>query len=129
MKNVRRLVMLAVHIQQCPGPDLSPIYLLEEMLHPKWLHQKKVQLRLSAVLLHAVNEKIVRVQLVGHHQIINSRHGANYRVPASGLSILLIERELVRKRVEDAKGVCDTVTPASVPATVRCGLKVCLLRL
>jgi hypothetical protein len=50
-------------------------------------------MRLSAVLLHAVNEKIVRVQLVGHHQIINSRHGANYRVPASGLSILLIERE------------------------------------
>ena len=40
---------------------------LQPVLDPNRLDEKKVQLRLGTMLLHPVDEKIVRVQLVRHH--------------------------------------------------------------
>ena len=38
------------------------------------LDQEKIQPALRTQLLHPVDEKVIRVQLVGHDQIVNTRH-------------------------------------------------------
>src|SRR2546425_9867971 len=80
--------MLGAPVQQpgCPFPALGQ--LITERFHPERLNQKKIQPPLGATLLHAVNEEVIRVQLVRHHQVIPSRHTTHYSGRTLRLSIL-----------------------------------------
>ncbi len=79
--------MFAVHVEQRARPNLAFGIEIAEGLHPDRLDKEKVQSLLGAVLLDAMNEQIVRVQLMGHHQIINPRHGSEYLAGMRWLSM------------------------------------------
>src|SRR5205823_3541760 len=87
MVNVGRQMMLAVHVEQCPRPDFAFGELVAERLHPERFNQEEVETQLGAMLLHAMDEQIIRVQLVRHHQIINPRHARQYLAEKHGLSM------------------------------------------
>jgi hypothetical protein len=78
------VVMLAVHVEQHANADLSLGELLEERLDPLRLGEKEIESVSGAFLLHAVNEKIIRVQPVGHHEVVAPRHGQRLSARARG---------------------------------------------
>src|SRR6266498_6138419 len=71
-------MMLAVHVEEHARPDSAFGIQVAERLHPDRFDEEKIESLLGAMLLHAMNEQIVRIQLVGHHQIINPRHASQY---------------------------------------------------
>ena len=73
-----RLMMLAVHVQEHTGPDAALLELIEERVNPGGFDEEKIQPGFGAQALDGVDEKIIRVQLVGHHQIIDARHGEDF---------------------------------------------------
>ena len=50
-------------------------------------HEEKIQSLLGAMLLDAMDEKIIRVQFMGHYQIINPSHHNEYLAGTRALSI------------------------------------------
>ena len=87
MVNVVRQMMLAVHVEQCPRPDFAFGELVAERLHPERFDEEEVETQLGAMLLHAMDEQIIRVQLVRHHQVINPRHARQYLAEKHRLSM------------------------------------------
>ena len=79
--------MLAVHVEQRARPDFALGELVAERLDPERFDEEKVQSEFGATLLHAMDEQIVRVQLVRHHQIINPRHARQYLAGKRWLSM------------------------------------------
>ena len=92
MVNVRIVVMLAVHVQQHPDPDFATLEVFPETFDPERLDQEKVHPLLRAMLLDAVNEKIIRVELVRHHEVVNPGHAKDYLAAACRLSIVPAEK-------------------------------------
>src|SRR2546428_1678496 len=86
MINLFGLVMFAVHIEQHPRPNLAELHIKMKGLHPKWFDQKEIQVGLCAMPLDAVDEKIIRIQLMRHGQIIYPLHSLNYLVSKCRLS-------------------------------------------
>ena len=80
--------LLAEHVQQHARPKPARVQLFVEQLHPERLHQEEIQPGGGALLLDAVDEVIIRVQLVGHDEIINAYHAPHYPAGGGGLSIL-----------------------------------------
>ena len=66
MVNVVRKMMLAVHVEQHPGPDFILGVILVKPLDPERFDEEEIQADLGAVLLDPMNEKIIGIQLVGH---------------------------------------------------------------
>jgi hypothetical protein len=85
--NVLRQMMFAVHVEQRAGPELAFGKQIAERLDPDRFHEEKVQSLLGAMLLDSMDEQIIRVQLVRHHQIINARHGSEYLAGRRALSM------------------------------------------
>jgi len=72
------LMMLAVHIQDDSRPNLSQLQSHVKRLDPAGLNQKKIQSGLGTMPLDAMDEEIIRIQLMRHRQVINARHRLNY---------------------------------------------------
>ena len=72
------LMMLAVHIEQHPRPDLAQLQINMESLDPMGLDQEKIQPGLGAMTLDGMNEEIIRIQLMRHDQVVNALHRTNY---------------------------------------------------
>src|SRR5262245_48015780 len=69
-------MMFAVHVEQRARPDLAVLEGFMEWLNPKRFDQEKIQACLGALALNAVDEVIIRIQLVRHHEVIGARrHG------------------------------------------------------
>ena len=97
--DVLRQVMFTVHVEQRARPDLAFGKEIAERLHPDRFDEEKVQPLLGAMLLDAMNEQIIRVQLVGHHQVVNPRHGSEY---LAGMRWLSMAGELAADRSASA---------------------------
>src|SRR5690242_1596210 len=80
-------MMLAVHVEQRPRPDLALGQLIAKRFDPERFDEKKVQAQFRAMLLDAMDEQVIRVQLVGHHQVVNPRHAGEYSTGKQWLSI------------------------------------------
>ena len=65
--------MLAVHVEQCARPDFAGLERFMEWLDPKRFHEEKIQASLGALSLDAVDEIIIRIQLVRHYEVIGAR--------------------------------------------------------
>ena len=74
VEDILRLVMFAVHVQQHARPDFAQLVEDAERLDPERFDEEKIQPALGAMLLDAMDEKIIRIQLVGHHQVIGPGH-------------------------------------------------------
>ena len=58
-----------------PGATHVPLgQVLDERVGPRAVPPGKIQLQLGAMPLDAVDEQIIRVEIMGHDQIIDSRH-------------------------------------------------------
>jgi hypothetical protein len=88
MINVLGQVMFAVHVEQHARPDPAFGKQIAKWLHPHRFDEEKVQAPLGAMPLDAMNEQIIRVQLVGHYHVINPRHGNEYLAGERRLSIV-----------------------------------------
>jgi len=71
-------MVLAVHVQEHARPKLAFGKRVVKVLNPQRLNEKETQTRFGAMLLDAVNEQIIGVQLMRHHDIIGSDHCAQY---------------------------------------------------
>ena len=88
VEDVLRQVMFAVHVEQCARPDSALGKQIAERLHPNRFDEEEIQARFGAMLLDAMNEQIIRVQLMGHHQVINPRHHSEYLAGRRALSMV-----------------------------------------
>ena len=78
MINIVRLMVLAVHIEKHPRPNLAFCQSVIKGLNPQRLNEKEIQTGFRAMLLDAVNEQVIGVQLMRHHDIIGSDHYVQY---------------------------------------------------
>ena len=78
MINVVRLMVLAVHVKEHPRPNLAFCQSVIKSLNPQRLNEKEIQTGFRAMLLDAVNEQVIGVQLMRHHDIIGSDHYVQY---------------------------------------------------
>src|SRR5262249_312721 len=46
-------------------------------LNPERLDQEKIEFSFGAMALDAMDEQVIRIQLMGHHQVINALHPLN----------------------------------------------------
>src|SRR5688500_12345538 len=76
--NLVGLVVLAVHIEQHAGPDSALVEGLVETVNPKRLDEEKIQPRRDRILLDFVDEQIIRVQFMGHCEVVNAYHKRAY---------------------------------------------------
>jgi len=68
------LMVLAVHVEQDPRPDPAFFEGIVEAIHPQRLDEKEIEPRSDRIFLDFMDEKVIRIQFMGHHQIVNARH-------------------------------------------------------
>src|SRR5205085_4843312 len=73
-----RLMMFAMHIEQHSRPHFSKLQIKMESFDPQRFDEKEIQPGFCAISLDALDEKIIRVQFMGHYQVINALHSPNY---------------------------------------------------
>jgi hypothetical protein len=86
MVNVVGFVVLAVHIEQHAGPNFALQQVFVEQLDPRRLDQEKIQSSFGAKPLDGVDEVIIRIQFVGHRQVINPRHEDDFGESGQGVN-------------------------------------------
>ena len=70
VENVVGLMMFTVHVEEHPGPELAALELVQERFHPKRFDEEEIQTTIRAGPLDAMDEPVIRIELVRHHQVV-----------------------------------------------------------